>query len=388
MERGGFVVVNGKGARRLRAGHPWVYGSDVVEERGEAGDAVTVRDGRGTTLGTAFYNPQSTIRIRLVSREPVEVDDGWFRERIDRAVAYRETLGIDGDSLRLVHAEADGLPGLVVDRYGDVLVAQVGTAAVERHLEAVVEALVEGIAPAGVLLRGDTAARGREGLAREDRTLYGEVPQSVVVREGSVRFRVDLRGGQKTGSFLDQRENHLLAGRLARGRTLDVFSYAGGFGLHAAWRSESVEFVDASGPALDTARQNAALNGLENVTFTRANAFNLLRERSDAGESYDTVILDPPAFAKTRREVGKALRAYKEINLRAMKLLAPGGHLITCSCSFHLSREEFEETLRRSAADAGAVMRVLEWRGQGKDHPELLTVPETRYLKCAVLQKT
>lgn len=386
---GKFAVVSVKGAKRTRAGHPWVYRSDVVEERGEAGDSVVVRDGRGATLGTAFYNPLSEIRLRLVSREDEEVDEAWFRRRVLRSVAYRRTLEIDGDACRLVHAEADGLPGLVADSYAGHVVVQVGTAAVERHLGAVVEALVEEVAPEGILLRGDTVTRGREGLTREDRVLYGEVPQEVVVREGGVGLRIEPWSGQKTGSFLDQRENHLLAGRLAKGRTLDVFTYAGGFGLHAARNpdTDTVEFVDSSGPALEAARRNAELNGVENAMFTRASAFDLMRERSDAGESYDTIILDPPAFAKSRRETKKAYRAYKEINLRAMKMLAPGGRLITCSCSFHVSREMLEGALREAAADAGVTMRVTEWRSQARDHPELLTVPETRYLKCAVLQR-
>lgn len=383
-----YAVVNRRAAKRVRGGHPWVYRSDVVKESGEAGDAVVVRDERGATLGTAFYNPGSEIRLRLVSRDDETIDDSWFREKVARSVAYRRTLDIDGDAYRLIHAEADGLPGLVVDGYGDHVVVQVGTAAVERHLESVVNALVEEGAPAGILLR-DTAARGREGLVRGNRVLHGEIPDEIVVREGDVRFRVDLRGGQKTGTFLDQRENHLLTGKLAHGRTLDVFTYAGGFGLQAAKNKnvESVEFVDSSGPALETARQNAELNGIDGATFTKASAFDLMRERSDAGERYDTIILDPPAFAKSRREVNKAQRAYKEINLRAMKMLSPGGHLITCSCSFHISRETFGDALGEAAADAGATMRVVEWRGQAVDHPRLLNVPETGYLKCAILQK-
>ncbi|MGI8649536.1 MAG: class I SAM-dependent rRNA methyltransferase [Rubrobacter sp.] len=384
-----LAIVSPKGVRRVRAGYPWVYRSDVTEESGEAGDSVVVRDLSGTTLGTAFYNPGSEIRLRLISREEEQVDDAWFIGKISRSVSHRRTLHIDGDAYRLVHAEADGLPGLVADRYGAFIVLQVGTAAVERHLDAVVESLVEEVSPEGILLRGNTVTRSREGLVRENRVLYGEVPQEVAVREGEVRFRVEPWAGQKTGSFLDQRENRLAAGKLARGRTLDVFTYAGGFGLHAARNAEveTVEFVDSSGPALEAARRNAELNGIENATFIRSSAFDLMRERSDAGERYDTIILDPPAFAKSRREVKKAGQAYKEINLRAMKMLTPGGHLITCSCSFHMSREMLEEALRGAAADAHATMRIKEWRSQARDHPEILTVPETSYLKCAVLQK-
>jgi 23S rRNA (cytosine1962-C5)-methyltransferase len=380
------AVLTDRGAARARSGHPWIYRSDVAGAGGEAGDVVPVFDRRGNLLGHAFYNPRSEITLRMAERHDEPVDESWFRARIEEALSYRDSLEIDGDAYRLLHAEADGIPGLVVDRYGDHLILQVGSAAVEERLGWIVGALTELLSPRGLLLRGDSAARKREGLDTAVRLLYGEVPATVVVREGSVRYQADLRGGQKTGSFLDQRENHLAAGCHARGRVLDVFSYAGGFALHAARRAETVEAVDSSGAALEAARANAALNGLENITFTRSNAFDLLRERSDAGERYDAVILDPPAFAKTKRELPKARRAYKEINLRAIKLLNPGGILITCSCSYHLSRELMEETLRSAAADARRTMRVREWRSQARDHPEILTIPETCYLKCAVLE--
>jgi 23S rRNA (cytosine1962-C5)-methyltransferase len=388
------AVVENKGAARIRAGHPWIYRSDVREAAAgaAAGDVVAVFDRKGNFLGRAFYNPKSEISLRLATRGDEPVDESWFRGRIEKALAYRQSLDIDADAYRLLHAEADGVPGLVIDRYGDQLVLQVGSAAVERRLEWVVGALEGLLAPAGVLLRGDTGSRKREGLDTSVRVLAGEVPEGVVVREGPVRYRANLRGGQKTGGFLDQRENHLAAGRYAgsaggAARVLDVFSFAGGFALHVARRAASVEAVDSSGAALEVARANAELNGLGNIVFTRANAFDVLRERSDAGEIYDAVVLDPPAFAKTKRDLPKARRAYKEINLRAMKLLAPGGVLITCSCSYHFSREEMENTLRSAAADAGRTLRVREWRGQAADHPEVLTVPETRYLKCAVLER-
>jgi 23S rRNA (cytosine1962-C5)-methyltransferase len=381
------VVLRNRGAARARAGHPWIYRSDVAEAGGDAGDVVLVFDRGGNLLGKGFYNPKSEITLRMAERSDEPVDESWFRARIREALAYRETLGIDGDAYRLLHAEADGVPGLVVDRYGEYLVLQVGSAAVEKRLDWIVDALYELLAPAGVLLRGDSAARKREGLDTAVRLLYGEVPESVIVREGPVRYRAYLWSGQKTGGFLDQRENRLAAGRYARGRVLEVFSYAGGFALHSARRAETVEAVDSSGPALETARANAELNGLANITFTRSNAFDLLRERSGAGEGYDLVILDPPAFARTKRELPKARRAYKEINLRAIKLLNPGGTLFTCSCSYHLSRELMEDTLRSAAADAGRAMRVHAWRGQARDHPEVLTIPETRYLKCAVLER-
>jgi 23S rRNA (cytosine1962-C5)-methyltransferase len=380
------AVLKDRGAARARSGHPWIYRSDIAQAAGGMGDVLPVFDRRGSFLGWGFYNPKSEITLRIAEHRNEPIDETWFRVRLERALAYRDSLEIDGDAYRLLHAEADGIPGLVADRYGDHLVLQVGSAAVEKRLDWILDALGELLSPRGILLRGDSAARKREGLDTTVRVLSGEVPESVTVREGPVRYRAHLWSGQKTGGFLDQRENRLTAGRYATGRVLDVFSYAGGFALHAALGAENVEAVDTSGSALEAARANAGLNDLENLTFTRSNAFDLLRERSDAGEGYDMVILDPPAFAKTKREVSKARRAYKEINLRAMKLLNPGGILLTCSCSYHLSRELFEETLRSAAADARRTMRIREWRGQARDHPEILTIPETRYLKCAVLE--
>ncbi len=380
------AVLTKKGVARARSGHPWIYRSDIAEATGDAGDVLRVVDRGGRFLGRAFYNPKSEITLRIATREDEEVNEDFFRARIEKARSYRESLNIDADAYRLLHAEADGVPGLVADRYGDFFVLQVGSAAVEQRLAPIVAVLEDLFAPAGILLSGGSAARKREGLPTGVRVLSGQVPELVIVREGPLRYWADLWEGQKTGGFLDQRDNHLAAGRYAKGRILDVFSYAGGFALHAARGAEVVEAVDASGDALEAARKNAELNGLTNVAFTRANAFDLLRERSDRGEKYDTVILDPPAFAKTKRDVAGATRAYKEINLRAMKLLDDGGILVTCSCSYHFSRELMEETLRSAAADVGRTMRVREWRGQAQDHPEILTIPETRYLKCAVLE--
>lgn len=385
------AVLTKRGARRARSGHPWIYRSDIAEASGEPGDAVRVADGAGRCLGTAFYNPGSEITLRIADHRDVNLDRDWVGSRLHAAVSYRDTLTIDSEASRLVHAEADGIPGLVVDRYGPYAVLQVGSAAVERRLSWIVETLSEMAGVEGILLRGDTASRRREGLPSRVETLYGEVPESVAVREGAVSYVARLGEGQKTGGFLDQRENHLAAGRYAAGagRILDAFSYAGLFALHAARSAPGaeVEAVDSSQDALDAGAENARLNGLDNLHFTRANAFDLLRERSRSGEKYDLIVLDPPAFAKGKRDLPKARRAYKEINLRAMNLLDQGGLLFTCSCSYHLSREAFGETLASAAADAGATMRVREWRGQAADHPELLNVPETAYLKCAVLQR-
>ena len=394
------TVLTKRGATRARSVHPWIYRSDVAEASGEPGDAVRVTDRSGDCLGTAFYNPKSEITLRIADRREVDLGRDWMRSRLQTAVRYRDTLDLidlDSEALetpeprRLVHAEADGVPGLIADRYGPCVVLQVGSAAVERRLPWVVEALSELPGVSGVLLRGDAASRKREGLPRRVEALHGSVPEAIAVREGAVRYLARLWKGQKTGGFLDQRENHRAAGRYSAGagRVLDVFSYAGLFALHAARAAPeaSVEAVDSSQGALDAGAENARLSDLGNVSFTRANAFDLLRERSDAGASYDLVALDPPAFAKGKRDLPRARRAYKEINLRAMRLLAPGGILFTCSCSYHLSREAFGETLRSASADAGVQVRVREWRGQAADHPEILTVPETAYLKCAVLQR-
>jgi 23S rRNA (cytosine1962-C5)-methyltransferase len=384
------AVLTNRGAARARSGHPWVYRSDVADAAADAGDVVRVVDRAGRLLGHAFYNPKSEITLRIATHEDEELNEAWFRNRIERARTYRESLRIDASAYRLLHSEADGIPGLVADRYEDYFVLQVGSAAVEQRLDSLVATLEDLFSPAGILLRGDSASRKREGLDRKVEVLSGEVQDSVVVHEGPVRYRAELRGGQKTGGFLDQRENHLAAARYTErysgARVLDVFSYAGGFALHAARVAETVEAVDASESALRAARENAELNGLSNITFTQANAFDVLRERSDAGTRYEAVILDPPAFAKTKRDLSGARRAYKEINLRAMKLLVPGGTLVTCSCSYHFSRELMEDTLRSAAVDVGRTAKVLEWRGQALDHPEILTIPETRYLKCAVLE--
>ena len=381
-----MAVLTKRGAARARSGHPWIYRSDVAGAVGEAGDVVRVVDQAKRFLGQAFYNPKSEITLRIVTRQDEEIDEAFFRSRIEKARTYRESLKIKGDAYRLLHSEADGVPGLVADRYGDYFVLQVGSAAIEQRLHWILAVLEDLFAPAGILLRGDSAARKREGLSTKVEVLSGEVPESIVVREGPVRYHARPWTGQKTGGFLDQRENHLAATFYVKGRVLDVFSYAGGFALHAARAAETVETVDTSRPALQAARENAELNSFSKITFTRANAFDLLRERSDAGTRYNSVILDPPAFAKTKRDLPRARHAYKEINLRAMKLLVPGGILITCSCSHHFSREIMEDTLRSAATDAGRTMRVREWRGQSQDHPEILTIPETRYLKCAVLE--
>ncbi len=383
----GSVVVTRKGEARIRRGHPWVFRSDLMKVEGVSpGSVVRVRGRNEETLGFAFYSSRSEIRLRMIERGET-LSDSFLRDRLQRALGWRETVAPGARACRLVHGEGDGLPSLVVDRYGDYLVVQTLSQATERRKDEIVGALVELLAPKGVLERNDPKVRQLEGLEQRVGLLFGEVPDEVEVRENGVGFLVDLWKGQKTGLFLDQRENHLAARAYARGRVLDAFTYDGGFALHAASVADEVVAVDVSGEALARVGANAALNGLRNVSVRDANVFDLLRALDDQGERFDTVILDPPAFAKSKDAVEKARRGYKEINLRALRLLRPGGSLVTCSCSYHVREEDFEVILADAAADAGAAVVVVEKRRQGRDHPILLGVPETYYLKCFILKR-
>jgi 23S rRNA (cytosine1962-C5)-methyltransferase len=381
------VVVTGKGEARVLRGHPWVFRSDVARSDAAApGAVVRVIGPRGRPLGFAFHSSRSEIRLRVFAHgESLPAD--FLRERLVEAVRWRETIAPDAEACRLVHGEGDGIPSLVVDRYGNFLVVQTLSQATEARKEHIVETLVELLHPRGVLERNDPRVRELEGLERRVSLLYGEVPDVVPVEFGGVRFEADLWKGQKTGLFLDQRENHLMARGYARGRVLDAFTYNGGFALQVAARATEVLAVDVSAESVARVRANAALNGATNVTAREANVFDLLQELVRAGERFDTVVLDPPAFAKSKGAVEKARRGYKEINLRALKLLRPGGCLITCSCSYHVHEDEFEGILAAAATDAGAPTVVVEKRRQARDHPVVLGVPETYYLKCFVLRK-
>ena len=378
------VTVNRKGADRVENGHPWIFTSDVVD-RGEAqpGDAVLVTERNGRPLGTAHYSSTSQITLRMLSRKTVEVGAAFFRERIVAALRLRQQTLLGATSYRLVHGEADFLPALVVDRYGDYFTVQMLDQGMDRAAEWILDVLEELFSPAGIVARNDAAVRSHEELARETRVLRGTVPEQVEIELNGLRWSVSLEHGQKTGIYLDQRENYQAAARYAGGSALDCFTSSGGFALHLARVCEHVEGIDSSSAALAAARVNAELNGIGNVEFREADVFEVL---GSTGKRYGTVVLDPPAFTKSRGKVEGALRGYKEINLRALKLLEPGGLLVTCSCSHHVSEAELFEVVAAASLDAGRTVRVLDRRTQSPDHPVLLTVPETHYLKCLILQ--
>ncbi len=377
--------VTPRGAERWVRGHPWIYRSEVTGGPAAPG-VVPVHDSRGRFIGQALYSPKSEIRLRLLERTDRVIDQQWWVEHLAACAARRER--IDATAYRLVHGEGDGIPSLVVDRYDRWLVVQVLSAGLETMRESVVAALVEVFQPEGILLRNDAPARRREGLPAEPLEVHGNVPREIRVREGDASYLAAPWDGQKTGAFLDQRPNRLLAGQLMpeAGRALDCFSYHGSFALHLARRAGSVLALDVSQEALDRGAANAALNGLPNIDWRKADVFETLRQLERARERFDFVVLDPPAFAKSRATAGDALRGYREINLRAMRILAPGGTLLTASCSFHVRLPQFLGMLAEAAGDSGRRITLQQVLGQGVDHPEVLTIPETGYLKGAVLR--
>ncbi|MEO6212322.1 MAG: class I SAM-dependent rRNA methyltransferase [Vicinamibacterales bacterium] len=381
------VRVTKRGEDRVESGHPWIYRSDIAEARADAGATVRVVGPRGRVLGDALYSDRSEITIRMLTRGDVRADRALWRARLQQAIQFRASLGIDATAYRLVHGEADLMPSLIVDRYGDYLVVQALSQGVDRLMPQITELLNEIASPLGILARNDPRVRLLEGLEQGVSVLSGTVPPSIEVREGGVEFVVDPYHGQKTGLFLDQRENRVAAARYGRGRMLDAFSYNGGFALALAPQCESVAAIDISEDAVARIRSNAARNGLANIEARAMNVFDELRELERRGETFDTIVLDPPAFAKNKGAVAKALSGYKEINLRALKILTPGGYLITCSCSYNVGEAEFANVLASATADARADVAVVERRMQGRDHPILMTVPETYYLKCFILRK-
>jgi len=391
------VKLSPRGVARLKGGHAWVYRSDIaVHEDVPPGALVSLTDPRGQFLGTALYSSSSQIAIRMISRERVANLPALVAERIRAAISYRESVAANTNAYRVVFSEADFLPGLIVDRYHDVVLVQILTQGMDADpvRAAVVRTLAEALEPAGIVERVDGRIRDLEQLPpRKSELLWGEKTSTVITMNSGettggladgVRFHYDGLEGQKTGAFLDQRENYAAAAQYGHGEALDVFCYQGGFALHLAAKCSNVTGVDSSRPALEMAEKNAALNGRE-MEWIEGNAFDLLKDYAAAKRHYDTIVLDPPAFAKTKRDLEKALRGYKELNLRALKMLRPGAILVTCSCSFHVGAQDFLETVSAAAADAHRPARILESRTQARDHPTLLNVPETSYLKCLII---
>ncbi|HVW84360.1 MAG TPA: class I SAM-dependent rRNA methyltransferase [Bryobacteraceae bacterium] len=378
------IRVSRKGADRWRAGHPWIFRSDLLDTAdAAAGDTVRVLDNKGQLLGQAHYSAASQIALRMLSRSAEPVN---YAARIAAAQRFREQVVTDSTAYRLVHAEADFLPGLIIDRYADCFAIQTLDQGMDRAFPEIVAALEEQFAPRAIVARNDAAVRSLEQLPREIRLVSGELDEPVDITMNGFRLQADLLRGQKTGVFLDQRENYLAAARYASGSALDCFTSTGGFALHLARTCERVEAIDSSATALETARGNAERNDLANLEFREADAFEILAGYASARKTFDTVVLDPPAFAKSRKQLEGAARGYKDINLRALRLLGPGGILVTCSCSHHMSEAMLLEIVAEASIDAGRTSRVLERRTQAQDHPILLTVPETHYLKCLILQ--
>lgn len=368
-------------------GHPWIYRSDVSTKPTCPAGAVPVRGHSGKSLGWALWSPHSEISLRLLDRHPdATIDESWWHSRIVEALRRRESLNSAASAYRLVHGEADGCPSIICDKYDRWLVVQLLSAGAESFRDAILSALDALIKPLGILARNDVPIRDRERLPRLAEILQGSVPREIEVQEHGIRYLAAPWDGQKTGAFLDQRENRAMVGKVAVGRALDCFSYHGSFALHLARRASSVIALDSSAAALDRARQNAQCNDFTNIEFTVADAFDFLRAEASSGSQYDTIVLDPPAFAKTKSALRGALRGYKEINLRAMRMLSPGGMLFTASCSFHLDKRDFLQMLQEAASDSGRRLALREFRGQPLDHPEVLTIPETGYLKGALIE--
>ena len=388
MMRDAHAVISARGAKRWEQGHPWVFRSDVVQPPASPPGAVPVRDQKGHALGWALWSPASEISLRLIDPDPsVTIDGEWWHATLVRAIKRREPLNTpDTTAYRLVHGEGDGAPSLIADRFDRWIVVQFLSAGIEAFRAEIVGALQAITGAEGGLARNDASVRSREGLERRVEPLWGKVPQEIEVAEYGVKFLAAPHTGQKTGAFLDQRENRALVGSVARGRALDMFSYHGSFALHLARGAETVTAVDSSGPALERARENLALNGLTNVTLTEADAFEFLRTEVARGARYDTIVLDPPAFAKNRASVDGAIRGYRDINLHAMRLLETGGLLYSASCSYHVTKPLFLQMIQDAAAAAGRRIVLRAITGQPLDHPEVVTIPETGYLKGVLVE--
>jgi 23S rRNA (cytosine1962-C5)-methyltransferase len=381
------VVISARGEQRIRGGHPWIYRADVVDVDAAAGDTVAVIGPRQRLLGHALFSDRSQIPLRMLTRGESGAGLDLWRTRLEAAIRFRASLHLDATAYRLVHGDADLLPSLIIDRYADYLVVQALSQGADRLLPEITKLLVELAAPIGILARNDPKVRTLEGLEQKVEVLHGAIPDSVVVREGPVEYEVDLWKGQKTGLFLDQRENREAAARYARGRLLDCFSYNGGFALRLARECPEAEAVDISADAVARIRSNAVRNNLPHLRAREANVFDELRRLEKAGARYDTIVLDPPAFAKNKVSVPNALAGYKEINLRAMRLLNPGAYLVTCSCSYNVNEAMFAEVIHEASIDSHTPVTIVEKRMQGRDHPVLVGVPETYYLKCFILRR-
>lgn len=381
------ITVSPRGQERIENGHFWIYRGDIADGRAEPGAVVRVNGPNGRFLARAFYSDRSQITLRVLTRHDVPVDRAFWRLRLEQAISFRNTLDIDADAYRLVHGEGDLIPSLVIDRYADYISLQALSQGADTLLPVVTELLIESAAPKGIVARNDPRVRLLEGLEQNVTVLDGDIPDKVTVREGKIEYDVDLRHGQKTGAFLDQRENRIAASQYVKGRTLDCFSYAGGFALQLAPHVDELTALDISDDATAMLARNAARNGLSNVQVRTTNVFDELRTLERIGERFDSIVLDPPAFAKSKAAIPKALSGYKEINLRALKLLKPGGFLVTCSCSYHVNEAAFAEVIFDAALDARADVSVVEKRMQGRDHPVVLGMPETYYLKCFILRK-
>lgn len=381
------VRLTAKGWRWQRTGHPWIYRDDLAAPPAlPGGELVRVLDHQGRFLGQAFYSAKSRIALRLLTYAAEAVDQSFWEQRLARALAFRRRVVADTDAYRLIYGEADGFPGLITDYYAGHLVLQILHPGMERLLPEIIDLLKTNLSPISITLRNEVEVRSLEGLPLGVSTVWGELPPLVEVREGDVRLLVDILGGQKTGLFLDQRENRLAAGAYGNGEALDCFANQGGFALHLARKAKKVTLVETSAPALTRARENALLNGLDNLEPVKENVFAFLKQAVAGGRRYDLIVLDPPAFAKSRRDRESAVKGYHEINRRAFQLLNPGGVLLTCSCSYNLSEPEFLEIVRGAAADAHRQARLIERRGAARDHPALLSLPESLYLKCFILE--
>lgn len=381
------VRVNRKGAGRVASGHPWIFSSDLLD-RGQAagGEAVIVVDPQGAAIGTAHFSAASQIALRLLSDRVETIDREFYLRRLTAAQHYRDRIVTNSEAYRLVHGEGDQLPGLVIDRYGDYFVLQTLDQGMDCAKSDILSCLQELFGPKGIVERNDVAVRKREELPLQSGILAGQVPDTIPIRMNGLTLHADLLHGQKTGIFLDQRANYLAAARYARGHALDCFTSTGGFALHLAPRCEMVEAVDSSESTLRVARMNAEANAITNINFREADVFEVLSGHAAAKRRFDTIVLDPPAFAKSRQSLEAAVRGYREINRRALELLGTGGVLVTCSCSHHLSEATLLEIVANASLDTGRKLRVVERCMQAQDHPVLLTVPETLYLKCLILE--